>query len=110
MSHRGHHIAPDFWRVEDVGRAAFKGAYYVAGHLLRIGKVRGVRQVVGHGSMDRSGLDGDDTDSGAMKAATESLEEEGKSAFSGTVHVVGAASSISGDGGDGGQASGASAF
>src|ERR1019366_8216574 len=39
-----------------------------------------------------------------------SLEKQGESAFGGTVDVVGAAPSISGDGGDGGQASGAPAF
>src|SRR5208337_2801835 len=71
---------------------------------------RRVRQVVGHGSLHRSGLDGDNSDSGGIKAAAESLEKERKSAFGRTVNVVGAASSISRDGGDGGQASAAPAF
>jgi hypothetical protein len=47
---------------------AFEGAHDVAGNLLRIGKACGVGQVIGHGSLDRSGLDGDDADADGMKA------------------------------------------
>ena len=72
----GHDVAPDFWCVKDVGGAPFKGAYDVAGNLLRIGEACGVGQVIGHGSLHRSGLDGDDTDAGRMQAAAESLEKE----------------------------------
>src|ERR1019366_9623348 len=101
---------PASWSVEDVGRAGFERPHDVTGNLLGVGKARGVRQVIGHGSLHRSGLDGDDAHAGGMKAAAESLEEEGKSTFGGAVHVVGAASSISGNGSDGGQASGAPPF
>src|ERR1700693_48820 len=66
--------------------------------------------MIGHRSLDRSGLDGDDTHPRRMQAAAKSLKEEGKSAFGGPIDVVGAASTISGDGGDGSQASGATAF
>src|ERR1019366_3024755 len=65
----GHDVAPDSWSVEDVGRAAFERPHDVTGNLLGVGKARGVRQVIGHGSLHRSGLDGDDTDAGGMKAA-----------------------------------------
>ena len=76
MLHNSHDIAPDFRSVEDVGRAAFEGAHDIPRNLLRIGEPRGVRQVIGHGTLHRSGLDGDDTDAGRMQAAAESLEKE----------------------------------
>ena len=106
MSDGSHDIPPDFRSVQDVGGAPFESTHYVSSNLLWVGEARGVSQVIGHGSLDRSGFDGDDADAGWMETAAESLEKEGKRAFGGTVNVVGAASSISGDGGDGGQASG----
>ena len=106
----GHDVAPDFRSVEDVRGAAFQGAYDVVGNLLGIGKARGVGHVIGHGGLYRSRLDGDDADASGIEAAAQSLKEEGETTFGGTIDIVGAASSISGDGGDGGEASGAAAF
>src|SRR5258707_14742082 len=72
----GHDVAPDFRGVEDVGCSAFEGAYDVARNRLRIGKVWGVGEVIGHGSLDRCRLDSDDPHAVRMKTAAESLEKE----------------------------------
>src|SRR5260370_33319399 len=95
----------DSGTVEGVGGSGIEGAYQVGGKPLRIGQACGVGQVIGHGSLDRSRLDGDDADSGGVEAAAQSLEEEGKRALCGSKDVVGAAAAVSRDGGDGGQAS-----
>src|SRR5271166_1091623 len=99
----GHDVAPYLWCVKHVRRPAFEGAHDVVRHLLGIGKPWGTGQMIGHGSPDRSRLDGDNFDAGGMQAAAKSLQEEGERAFGGAVHVVGAASTISGNRRNGGK-------
>jgi hypothetical protein len=75
VPHAGHDVAPDFWSVENIGRAAFESVDDLATNLMGVGKTRCAGQMISHGRLHRSRLDGDDADAGGMKAAAESLKK-----------------------------------
>src|ERR1700675_3007714 len=75
LNHR-HNVAPDLRRVQNIGRTVFKSAHDVASNQLRIGKTRGIRQMIGHWGLYRPWLNGNNSNSRRVKPASQPLKEQ----------------------------------